>query len=363
MKCFSAKWMMPAFILMVFGVSSCSDNDNPKTTPKEETIENDLSQFTLPAYADESVKINLNGNPAGIQSVELTESGEYIITYGYNYSNYAASANEEVYLTDNKGKSHSKIVNMLEKVMPARQKHTGATRYGDGYGYGSFIKVAEGEYILNGYGSITISGSSDGAMEVIMNPQDGESFTVGGQKEKTYSLDDKATLALCRSWSASRFHVRYLINGDVASDQEGPYSDYHNILQKVSKDLYNYFYNKYGAYFDEDDDDDFEEDDFDDFLDDYSSAYPINVVFTRSGSYLVEFSNDMLDVRQWKWTDINAQKILFSYYLDSDLDYTGQRSEFTFNGNQSIAHTVNSETDEDFGMISVHVWETFTEKY
>lgn len=344
---------MTTIAVMLLCMTSCSsDDDEPESMPPaapEEEITNDMSQLHAPAMSAESAKYTLASNSEGIQSIELTESGIYHINYGYNY----ASGNKQ---RDNKHKSVGGMA--INTIIPRFvSRESVSTRYGGGTNVGSFIKVADGEYILEGYGSITISGDADHAMEIILNPENGESTTVGAQKEETYSLNDAATVALCRAWTPATIHMRLDLDGVPVADQSGPYSDYFNIVNRVVAQFMQAFKNKYGQYFDEED---FEYEPITS-----QSEIPTMIIFSRSGSYLVEYTHDCLDVKQWKWLNLSNQTIHYSHNLDDLYSEDSADATVKFNGKNVIIHTVNTDSESDEGItitITGHVWETATER-
>lgn len=340
---------------MAVSLTACSNDDEPEGTIQpspEEGIENDMSQLTAPAFANESGKYSLAANNEGIRSIEITESGMYHIEYGYAYpSSYSTeSTMERKSLVDG-------IRATLTSVFSS-PRQTPVTRYGSGVSIGKVIKIGEGEYILEGYGTITVSGDSENAIEIILNPENGNSVTVGAQKEATYSLNDAATVALCRSWAPTALHLRADLNGVTVADQSGPYTDLINIRNRAMAQIIAALKSKYGQYFDEED--------FELEPEEGEVYYPTLVLFSRSGSYLVEYENDYLDVRQWKWLDIARQTMHWSHDLDNPYDENSSDSDIKFSGKNVIIHSANSivDGDEEEGIyitITSHTWETMTE--
>ena len=333
-------------------MGSCSkDDDEPADTPMpapEEEISNDMSQLSTPAFSEESAKYTLAPNSEGIQSIEITESGIYHIVYGYNYRSDSKSSGEKNTLS-------ARVAKTLTVCLESNDGPS--SRYGGGISIGKVIKIADGEYILEGYGTITVSGDSDNVMEIILNPQDGESVTVGAQKEDTYSLNDAATKALCRTWNPAKIHMRIDLNGATVADQSGPYSDYVNILRRTMDQFIAAMKSAYGAYVDDED--------FEDIIGSGQVQTPTMVLFSRSGSYLVEYTNDYVDVRQWKWLNIANQTLRYSYDLDDLYADDSSDCAVKFNGKNAIIHSMNSMSDSDEGItvtITSHVWETLTER-
>lgn len=312
-------------LAMMAFVASCSSDNNDEP----ESGKSDFSKLEKPQYADDGAKYKITTPGSDISSIELTESGRYIITRSWTTPYRAESA---------------------KKMRAFSADGAVLSRAGsDAYVTGTYIKVGDGEYILDGYGSVVITGTSDGGVELIVSPEDGDTFTVGAQQESTFSDDNEETLALCRSWVPAKLRVRISLNGRVMVDEAGPYSDYNKIQERVARKLASY------------DPDEYDEDDF--IFDD---PYAEEVIFTRSGSYVVLFNDGELNVRIWKWINRDNLKIAYSYSIDSfnDPDDSGT-GLLTFSDHNLTVYESETETDSEDGekmTVTTEFWTSLTEK-
>jgi len=119
-----------------------------------------------PANAAVAKKMNLKGTPGGIQYVELTESGRYIVA-------------EEV----------------DGKIVHRRGKYT-------------TLKATE-TYILEGYGTISIDGNTK---TITVDPKDSEPITVAYEEASTYPESDFYT-TLARAWKVEKSDLAVNMDG------------------------------------------------------------------------------------------------------------------------------------------------------
>ena len=305
---------------------SCSDDD--KDTP--DVGNNDFSELEKPAMADEAVKYDVTTPGSDISSIELTESGQYIITRSGAYFYSAQSTDSRLATKARHALGHSRAAD-------------------PNYICGSYIKVGENEYILDGYGSVVITGSSNNGIELIISPEDGDPFTVGAQQDTALFDTSEETIALCRSWNPTQIRMRVLLNGKVMADESGAYKDYNKVMERIARKLASYNPDEY-------DDDDFIFDD----------ALANEVIFTRSGSYVVFFDDDTLTPRIWRWSDRKNMQLQYSFYLDG-FDYPEYTGYVTagFNGHSVVLYEKQVESDYEDGdamTVAYETWITATEK-
>lgn len=314
----------------LFSTSCGSDNDSNEPGSGA----GDLSQLTEPKYADDAVKYAINSDKTDIGSIEFTESGRYIII-----------------------KSWAMPSNAPKHAKKSMLKAAAGSRYDSNSPYitGTYTKVGDSEYILEGFGSVVITGTSSNAVELLVSPADGEPYSVGAQQEDAINDNSAETLALCRSWNPTQFRARVSVNGKICADESGPYKDLYKIERRIDQIL-----EQLGGYDDDDDEEEYALDD-----DDYSDeAIATEVIFTRSGSYAVLFDNGELDVRLWKWLSRTTDNLslIYSWRVDgfSDPEESG-RCQVTFNGKSVTFYETESET-EDGVTLTIDTWTTVTEK-
>lgn len=154
-----------AFVLCLGGLSACSSDDDPENGGDNgDQIEN----------AD-AARYEITDPNADISFIELTEGGQYFV--GGDEKDQAAKP-------------------MLARRAVQRGEH-GNT---DGLYYGDYTKGANGEYVLNGYGTLTVTKNGE-AYELKVVPE-GATTTKSYGARKVTSSEPIANAAknLCRTW-------------------------------------------------------------------------------------------------------------------------------------------------------------------
>lgn len=152
--------------------SSCSSDDDNETS---EPI-----NLETPAYESVSAKYNVTSGGDGISSIELTESGEYIVIF--DNASYAPKQNKTT-------------KNMSMGILNGNKI---STRAFIGNIHGKFTKKSDNEFILDGFGTIVITGSADNAISIKVTTEDGEELNLNAEKA-TILADTEMTKALCRT--------------------------------------------------------------------------------------------------------------------------------------------------------------------
>lgn len=327
MKKIKLLWAIMFATVMSLSFTACSSDDDEPEDPQ-----NDISQFTNPTMADEAARFTITDADAPYSSVELTESGRYVVL---------SSANAQ-YLAPYQAKSKCQFASLN----PA-QSRSGA----DGIFTGKYTKVSEGKYILEGFGSITVTtGSSQEACELIICPENGTEIKLGAQKDEVLA-NDPTTLALCRSWKCNQYRARFTVNGNVVYDRSADFKDLSNLSKQIGQDIYN-FVKKNGGDIEEMGSPSDCEPDFSDLADE--------MIFTKTGSYLL-FLNGQLSANIWRWGNKNEREIRYSHnILDiQDPDNSGN-AWLTFSGTQLIVYECHAENDDE-GTMKEESWTTLSE--
>ena len=116
---------IPLFSLM----AACGDDEKQQ----------EMSSLSTPPYADVSALYVIDDNNADIHSIELTESGNYIIE-----GNSASFRNQE------SRRNHRQICQNAIDI-------GASTRSVSGTYLGKFIKISDTEFILEGFGTIVVA--------------------------------------------------------------------------------------------------------------------------------------------------------------------------------------------------------------
>lgn len=305
--CLGMVMMLSAGVL-----SSCSDDD-------DNGGEGPITLET-PAYESVSAKYEITSGGNGIQSIELTASGNYIVTYGQGATvqAYAISAATQ-------GKASAKSL-LSQKA---------ATRVGEQYIRGTFVKISDTEFILEGFGSIVIDGAADNAFSIQVTPSTGETYTMNAEKAATIA-DSEKTNALCRTWNINTIRMTIEFNGRVEYDTKArAASEYTQMWRDMNTAMANLEERVTG------------EPSEGDFFD--IPAYtPDDIIFTKAGTYLITATENYLGMSAWKWENEGNGTIRYALdnaYIDNP-EYSNT-ANVTFNGSTMSISEVNLEESED----------------
>ena len=283
--------MLSAFMGMQF--VSCSSDDDENTDLK------------TPLYESASAKYKITESSADIQSIELTASGNYIIVKKYGY--YAPGKRSLAY-----------------NIFMHREESTRATAY-DNIVYGKFVNLGDNKYDLEGWGIVTIT-QSEGEYVNISIVKDGKEEVFGARKEEQFK-SSTATDNLCRSWEISKMGIAVEIGGrkfDKMANHDnlkGLFKDYINWLieqsapgVEVPEEEINELINEY--------------------INQYNAAKPLYVIFTKSGSYMVHYTNEIIGISTWRWENENENVIRYSWD-HSDIN-NGGTCDISYSGNMLL---------------------------
>ena len=182
----------------------------------------------------------------------------------------------------------------------AKRGTTRSTEY-DGIIYGTFTSLGGGENDLEGFGTIKLEYSGDNVtgIEVTTN---GTTTNYASEKAPTMSNDD-ITNALCRTWKIERIR-------DVYYDKETGKTDDITITPKNPG-----------------------EEGYD---------MPVEVLWSKSGTYLVSYLDNSIGLAEWKWRDRSKGTMYYAW----DGDWTGDYCTITFDGNRAVVH---DKWEDDYG--------------
>lgn len=303
---------MLALLAVGFMSYSCSeddDNDGGGSTGS--------GSSTLEAPAFESVSAKYEITDGGdIQSIELTESGNYVIV-----------TNDYVPDYDNGFFAH--------------------TRAGSsGTIFGKFIKISDTEFILEGFGSIVIEGDTNNAFSLQISENGKDPYVVGAEKIEAES-NDQMTKKLCRTWDINKVNLKLYFLGKKEYDNTLPANQWDKLIQGLVNKVKE-IEARYEDEEDEEDDDYYYDDDTEEeyILGLFSKLKPEQIIFTKAGSYMVTYEGEQLAISTWTW--INSNKGLLRYSWNYDYIYDPEYSnpcEVNFNGKAATMY--HSKTDED----------------
>lgn len=270
--------MAIALTLTPVTLTSCSsddDEDSPKDEPSEKY---EALGYDEPKYEKESALYLVNASGSDIRSIELTPTGDYIVM------------------------KNNSIIDKVQRKSPSalRVAHGTLTRaYSDDkMAYGKYTRTGDGKYTLDGYGTLVVTGGESDAVKLTITLNDGRKIEVGAMKRDQYTATAK-TNAICRKWNIGKVVV-HKATGDVT------YSSIED-MDRHEHEVWS------------------------------PEWEPKQVLFTKSGSYIVFYANQNLGVSTWGWTNEDTGEARYSW----DWDHLYDVSEsgviiFAFQGKQLL---------------------------
>lgn len=227
-----------------------------------------------PQYEQVSGKYEITSSGSPYESIELGASGNYVVTRGYG--GYSAPQGE----------------GRMRMSLLAKRGTTRSTEYG-GIIYGTFTALGGNEYALEGFGTIKLeyNGSEVTGIEVTTN---GTTTAYTAEKAPTMG-NDNITSALCRTWKVEKVRDVYL------DKQTGEKTD-----ETVTPDAPGSFGGDMGR----------------------------EVMFSKSGTYLIARLDGSIEMAEWKWKNRGAGQLYYAW----DGDWTGDYCTITFDGNRAVIH-------------------------
>ncbi len=268
--------------------------------------------FTTPAYEDVSAKYVVSESSSPYKSFELTASGNYVI----------------VKRTD--------APSGVKKFLGRMDEATRATSSGKII-YGKFTKVSDTEFALEGFGTIVIEGSTDNVVNLKITPTGGTTMTLPAQR--TTQVESEAnsfTSKLCRTWKVASYRYTITLNGAVFFD--GEYATIEDLAAALTLKA-----RAMGA------------SDADELFDVPYDQSPEQIVFSKSGTYLVVYKNSTLAVSTWQWTNESTGLLHYSWNYDDMYSYgsSGDVQLFWRNTQLAVKEVMNASDagyDTDFAL-------------
>lgn len=334
-KFFEAKafLMTAALALFACGFTACSsDDDGDGDGGGEGSGESTLG---APQYAEVSARYEIADDE--ISAIELTESGEYVITKNYYY-----------YAKTRSGRLASAI----------SQRSPLSTRgYDSGIIHGKYIQISETVFRLEGFGTITIIGSTDNAASLKIEENGKGERTVGAEIREEVAASDQTTW-LCRAWKLKKVNAKLTVFGKEEFNKTVNAENFWDLMYALEdkleelEEIYGgedeeYIYGEGNTY-------------YEDGYEDYEQT-PDKVIFTKAGSYMVTYKEGGLAISTWTWE--NIEKGIIRYSWDYDYLYDPEESgicDVWFDKEELTVHeVVSEEIDEDTGRSLVKIEETF----
>ncbi len=250
-----------------------------------------------PEYADVAAFYEITSPNSDIKSIELTEAGRYVIiqnTYNYTYKSRDAKAKMP--------KGH--FLGMASKAL-TRGSYANIIE-------GKYTKKGNGSFELEGYGTLTITGTSSDAQSIEITLANGTKMPTLTAERKNQQPSSSATATLCRTWKLASLRVILTLAGKSIYDKEYKIDE----IYKFGKDMMDLEKKYYPGELDEEDDLEYYESEWREQMEDM----PATVTFTKAGTYLVTYNNGELAVSTWSWEDVKTGKLRYSWNYDSMSD-------------------------------------------
>ena len=238
--------MMALAATALFTVTACGDDDDDKGggNNQESTVtlpvpkyKNDAAKFKVP-----STEIKFKGENIKVETIELTESGRYLVTY-------------------QKSKAASRETRAVPELV---------------YQMGLFTKEGDGKYTLTDFARIIIEKDGNKYMLTLI-PAGEDGVEVEVTKLATIAASE-LTDYICRTWNITNTRIQGNADGvNVAKDFPGSCN---------MNELVSYARSK-GVTIKEDPD---------------PNTVVEGVTFSSSSSYIINYLNGKKDVGTWRWT-------------------------------------------------------------
>ena len=284
------KFFSVAMLATIFsaGLSSCNSSDDDAEGG---------STLSQAAYESISGKYDVT-NGSAYQSIELGAGGTYIITKA------SASAGSKS-LTN----AHSQFLSIVH----GKKTITRSTSSSEPIVlYGSYTKTGDNTLLLEGFGTLTIVYNGTTISGFQLTPTGGSTLSLTVHQKAVYE-SNAVTNLLCRTWNFISIHETGYENGQKSYDYTINAGD--------------------TTYVDEDGEVEKLEDS------------PKQVLFSKSGTYMIYYLNQTLAVKEWKWKSLSDQTLYYREVGDAwdeedygTVQFTGKKSiiteeyEETYNG-------------------------------
>lgn len=263
---------MAAISLLVVG---CSKDD-------------DSSSLESPKYESISGKYNVQGNST-YSSIELGASGNYIIIKSTSASRSALASKSNIPFRSAFYKNKPAVSGSKSKVRSTSDSGD------DGVIYGTYTVNDDGSINLKDFGTLKITYNGSTVTNMTLTPANGTAVTLNVEKEDTYE-DSALTNKLCRTWNlVSVSDKEYDETGKLVYNTEG--------LFDVQKQTWSWNIKVDTHELGVDDD--------------FNAA---QVLFSKSGTYLVYYTDGTAMVRNWKWKNESANTLYYKEIGDEDYD-------------------------------------------
>ncbi len=305
-------------------MTACSSDDD------DDDGGDGIGNFATPKYEEYAAKYIVNDDNSDYHSIELTASGNYIINYNDNDPMPGLAPKAETAKTVKVAGHEMALPGMLAKTTATG---TRGTRIYSEIAYGTYTKTGDDSYTLNGFGTVTVTRDAQGRATGLTITRNGGTPEAVQVTQKSANAGSAKTNALCRTWDLKGYRTIQKINGKTFMDITA--STYMDLMKKMEE-----WAKKNDPEYDPSDWD------FDEVTDDADDAE--QVIFTKSGTYMVLYKDNELAISTWKWQNETAGILRYSWDVDDfyNEDAAGELTA-TFQGTTLLLG--ENEVDEEDG--------------
>ena len=306
--------MMLSVATLSFTACSSDDDDNGGT-------------LDVPAYKDVSALYTITQSGSNYSSIELTESGNYVIVR--NSSNSRREITRAV--------ANEKLAGFV--VSPWFSDMTRSTTYNNII-TGKYTKNGDNTFVLEGFGTIAVTSAGDSSYSLEITENGSQPYTLTAARKEQYPGAEQ-TVKLCRTWHISS--IRMLMSGtadnegqslNFSIDESVDGGDMPSLMYKCYASMMRWAINASGksvpeSYFEEE---------LAEQKKRFESAYPYveDMIFTQVGTYMVTYKGDKLAISTWTWQGDSFDKIHYSWNYSNMTSVISGDCKVEFNGNKCI---------------------------
>lgn len=311
--------------LAMVSFTSCSSDDDG----------DDNSNGNLPELetAADAALYEVTTANSDIASIELTEAGNYIVTYNANNAPSAVQGKQaQAEALKNKG---SKMFRALSGALGNMAAQTRTYTVYSGIAYGTYTKNADGTYALDGFGTVKITADASGnvySMEITR--ADGTTNQLEAKMQEPYT-ESAMTKSICRTWGFSKVRVYMKYNGRTYMDLNA------SSLKEMAEKMRDWAKANDEEYGPED------EESYNELILLYSQIEPTDVIFSRAGTYMVKYSNNTLGIAKWYWTNESKGELRYSWSGEEGPDaFASGEATLSFSGSNLVVKEVDVDSED-----------------
>ncbi len=305
-------------------MTACSSDDD------DDEGGSGAGNFTTPKYEDCAAKYVVNDDNSDYQSIELTASGNYIISYNETDNGPVAAPKAGTAKTVKIAGHEVKLPGMLTK---AGMSDFATTRIYSEIAYGTYTKTGDDSYTLNGFGTVTVTRDAQGHPTSLTITRNGGTPEAVHVTQQNADLNSAMSNSLCRTWRITGYRTIQKINGETFMDLT---DDTFIGLMKKMEDWA------------KKNDPEYAPSDWDYSEIEEDETFVEQVIFTKSGTYMVLYEGNRLAISTWKWENEKTGLLRYSWNPDNfyDEDESGEVTVFFQNNKLFLG---SKETDNENG--------------